>query len=315
MVRTSLLTAFATLALANVCAMGQPSSNDMPTWQKAAGGKLEFEVVSVRQDTSNVFKPPSFAISADDGSPPPAGLFHSDFPLTVYIEFAYKLWLSSEQVDAMLAPLPKWVNTDRFLIEARYPTDKPTKDQVRLMMQALLADRFGLKLHFETQTIPVLAMTLAKPDKTGPKLRPHVDSPECSDPVPLGARLPEGSKRTFPFGCGTYELHSLPDHTMELGARNTTMSLLASSLPSLGALGRPVIDRTGLAGRFDFTVSFSQEATMAANRATTGAEAQPETQGPTFLEAVQDQLGLKLERTTAPMPTLIIDHIDRPTEN
>jgi uncharacterized protein (TIGR03435 family) len=102
---------------------------------------------------------------------------------------------------------------------------------------------------------------------------------------------------------------------MELGARNTTMSLLASSLPSLGALGRPVIDRTGLAGRFDFTVSFSQEATMAANRATTGAEAQPETQGPTFLEAVQDQLGLKLERTTAPMPTLIIDHIDRPTEN
>jgi uncharacterized protein (TIGR03435 family) len=327
--RTFLLTTTATLALANFCARAQTApapqaatgtaqpaaAAGMPAWQKAAGGTMEFDVASVRQDTSGVFKPPSFALSADDGSPPPEGLFRADFPLMVYIEFAYKIWPSREQVDAMLAPLPKWVTTDRFLIEARYPNSKPTKDQVRLMMQALLAERFGMKLHVETQTIPVLAMTLVKPDKPGPKLQPHVDSPECNDPIPLGAPPPEGSKRTFPFGCGTYELHSLPDHSMELGARHTTMSLLASSLPSIGALGRPVVDRTGLTGRFDFTVAFSQEATMAANRATTGAEAQPETQGPTFLEAVQDQLGLKLERTTAPMPTLIIDHIERPSEN
>jgi uncharacterized protein (TIGR03435 family) len=124
----------------------------VPDWQKAAGGKMEFEVASVRQDTSGVFRPPSFSLSADDGSPPLEGLFHADFQLLIYIEFAYKIGPSMEQLDAMLAHLPKWVNSDRYQTEARYP-GKPTKDQVRLMMQSLLAERFGLKVHFETQTI------------------------------------------------------------------------------------------------------------------------------------------------------------------
>jgi bla regulator protein blaR1 len=110
-------------------------------------------------------------------------------------------------------------------------------------------------------------------------------------------------------------LHRLPDHTMEFGSRNTTIPLLASSLPSVGALGRPVIDRTGLSGRFDFTLNFSAEATMAANSASAETGSPTETQGETFLEAVRDQLGLKFERTTAPMQVLVIDHVEQPSPN
>lgn len=66
----------------------------------------------------------------------------------------------------MLANLPAWVKSDRFAIEAVAP-QHATKDQYRLMMQSLLADRFGLKLHFEQRDVPVLAMVLVKPGKPG----------------------------------------------------------------------------------------------------------------------------------------------------
>ena len=70
----------------------------------------------------------------------------ADFPLQVHIEFAYKMMPSREQTETMLAHLPKWVTTDRFIIQAK-AEGNPTKDQMRLMMQSLLADRFKLAVH------------------------------------------------------------------------------------------------------------------------------------------------------------------------
>jgi uncharacterized protein (TIGR03435 family) len=288
---------------------------EMPDWQKAAGGKMQFEVASVRQDTSEEFKSPSIALSVDDGSQPKDGLFHTDFPLLVDIGFAYKMSLSPEQREAMLASLPKWVRTDRYDIEARSDS-KPTKDQVRLMMQALLAERFGLKVHFETQTVPVLAMTLVKPGKLGPKLIPHSEGPACPESLPPGTpqpATPPGKANLFPE-CGVYSMDSTDEHTAVLGSRNTTMMLLAKMLPTVGALGRPVVDQTGLTGKYDVTVEFSPEATRAA-RTEASADAQPETQGIPFLQAVREQLGLKLDSAKAPVQVLVIDHIERPSEN
>ena len=81
-------------AAALVCSMvalGQQTDKPaMPQWQKAAGGRMEFEVASVRVDTGD-FKPPSFPLSADDSFAETGGLFRADFPVVVYIQFAYKL--------------------------------------------------------------------------------------------------------------------------------------------------------------------------------------------------------------------------------
>ena len=78
----------------------------------------------------------------------------------------------------MLARLPKWVDTDLFEIDAKV-AGNPTKDQMRLMMQSLLAERFHLAVHYETQDIPIYALTLMKPGTWGPKLIRHADGPPC----------------------------------------------------------------------------------------------------------------------------------------
>ena len=290
---------------------------EMPDWQKSAGGKLQFDVASVRPDTGD-FKPPSIAMSSDDGMQPRDGLFHTDFPLSVDIEFAYKISLAPEQEQAMLAPLPKWVTTERYNIEARSP-GKPTKDQVRLMMQSLLEERFGLKVHVETRIMPVRAMVLVKRGKLGPKLIPHEQGTPCPEPPTAGASQPQPPPNPpFPYVCGVYGLRRNADGTSDWGSRNTTMALVAATLPSLGALGSPVVDQTGLAGYFDVSVEFSMEATRNAMRvaAPSGTDTAPESPpGITFMDAVHEQLGLKLESTKAPVPMLVIDHIERPSQN
>jgi bla regulator protein blaR1 len=289
-------------------------SVDMPAWQKAAGGKMEFDVASVRPYTGD-FKPPSIALSNDDGSQPKDGLFHSGFPLSVDIEFAYKISLAPEQEQAMLAPLAKWVRTDRYEIEARSP-GKPTKDQVRLMMQSLLAERFGLKVHIETRIVPVFAMTLVKPGKLGPNLIPHAEALPCPGSMPPGTPQPAPpANAPFPYDCGIYAMHRDADGSSQLGSRNTTMSLIAAMLPTLGALGKPVVDQSGLTGNYDISVKFSMEATRnAMNAASTPPGAEPPA-GITFMDAVREQLGLKLEPSKGPVQMLVIDHIERPTEN
>jgi uncharacterized protein (TIGR03435 family) len=280
--------------------------------QTAAEDRMAFDVASVRQSKPGAFTPPSFPLDAGDAYAATGGRFSADFSLATYIAFAYKLSLTQEQRQSMLARLPKWVATDRFDIQAR-AEGNPTKDQMRLMMQSLLADRFKLALHFETREVPVLALTLVKSGKTGPKLRPHSEGPACDAPVPLPEpRSSAGAIDVFPSRCDVYMLESKPNHMNQAGSRNTTMDLLAASLPSLAALGRPVVDQTGLTGMFDFTIEWTPESN---SPQLPNADGQTDSQGPTFLEAVHEQLGLKLEATKAPIRTLVIDHVERPSEN
>jgi uncharacterized protein (TIGR03435 family) len=291
-------------------------SSPVPEWQKAAGGMKSFEVASIRPTKPDAFTPPNFPLSSDDAYTSTGGLFTADFPLDVYIEFAYKLLLSREQRDAMLARLPKWVQTDNFEIHARAAADS-TKDQMRLMMQSLLADRFKLAIHFETQQVSVLALTLVKPGKLGPALRPHADGPAC-DPSALATIPPaQGGVDVYPPICDAYMARQTPDHLLLLGSRNTTMALVASSLPTLERLGRPVVDRTGLTGRYDFTLRWTPgpDNPIPSAGSSTGASAQSDSPGTTFEEAIKEQLGLKLKPFVAPLEILVIDHIERPTEN
>lgn len=169
-VRTSI--ARSLLRLAAVCVAiaivsGQTpqsaQSPDVPEWQIAAGGKIAFEVASVKP--SKDFKLPNFDLSTGN-SVAPGGRFYAGFRLMDFITFAYKLQLTDEQRRTALAQIPKRVNTDFYVIEAR-AAGNATKDQMRLMMQSLLAERFQLAVHFETREGPVLALTLDNPGELG----------------------------------------------------------------------------------------------------------------------------------------------------
>jgi uncharacterized protein (TIGR03435 family) len=261
---------------------------------------MAFEVASVRED-KGPFKGPSFALSSDEWFREPNGRFHADFALPTYIEFAYKIWLTGEERRTMLATLPEWVKADRFDIEATAPLHT-TKDQYRLMMQALLAERFGLKLHFEQRELPVLAMVLVKPGKPGPRLIPHEQGQGCEE-IPK----PE----TFPNVCYAYQAEPGKDGMFLSGSRATSMSLIGNFIGNSGGtsgeIGRRVVDQTGLTGLWDFTL----EAEPPMRKPV--PDAPPA--GPTVLEAVRDQLGIKLKSTRAVVSVLVIDHVERPSEN
>lgn len=264
--------------------------------QTSAPSTMRFEVASVRPD-DGPFKPPSFALSADNSFRDPQGRFHADFSPEVYIQFAYKLWLTDEERKDMLANVPEWVAHQRFDIEATAPATA-TKDDYRAMMKTLLAERFGLKLHFEDKDKPVLAMVLVKDGTPGPKLIPHEKGQPCNEkPLP-------GS-----FDCYVYGAHPDKDGMWMAGSRATTMDLIANFVGSVagnyGEISRRVVDRTGLTGLWDFTVV-----------------APPPARGPdapvpafTALEAIRDQLGIRLKSTRAMVSLPMIDHITKPEEN
>ncbi len=205
----------------------------------------------------------------------------------------------------MIAHLPKWVAEDRFDIQAKAAEANPTKDQMRLMMQALLADRFKLAVHFETQETAVLALVLVRPGKLGPKFRPHAEGPPC-DAAP--------SPDLFPPRCNLMTLNvGLSSRTARGGSRDTMIALIADALPSMGRLARPVVDQTGLSGKFDFTIEWSPEINNIPPAP--GDSPAPDPQGPSFQAALREQLGLKLESAKASLQILVIDKVERPSEN
>jgi uncharacterized protein (TIGR03435 family) len=301
------LLAATSLAIYSRVLFAQPAT---PDWQIAAGNKMAFEVASIKADPGP-FRPPNFPLDPGDAYRPVGGRFSADFPLATYITFAYKLSLTSDQRQAMFAHLPDWVAAERFDIQAR-AEGSPTKDQMRLMMQSLLADRFKLAVHFETQVAPVLAMALVKPGKTGRKLRPHSEGPPCEATPPAITPTPRDRDEAFPPVCNTYMMTMYPNKLARAGSRNTTLELIAGALPGIGRLDHPVVDQTGLSGRYDFMIEFTPEPN-APSPATGGAPLDP--LGPTFLQALREQLGVKLESTKAPLRILVIDHVERPSEN
>jgi uncharacterized protein (TIGR03435 family) len=319
-----LIAAFAVLGASLVRAQEQAARQNIPQWQIDAGSKMAFEVASVKLSKPGTFFPPNFPLDEGDAflnvrtRERPNGRFSATFPLSTYISFAYKLRLTRGQTETMLSGLPKWVSTDAFEIQAHAPAG-PTKDQMRLMMQALLAERFQLAVHFEAHDVPVLAMTLVKPGKTASGLRAHAEGPSCDEPP---------SPELFPTVCDVMGMSVSPGGQRVGGSRTTTMVLIAAALPSMGSLDRPVIDRTGLTGRVDFKLRWTPDSTSPQPGGVTIPKAGPvgdrpapaptgefDVEGPTFLQALREQLGVRLESTKGLIETLVIDRIERPSEN
>jgi uncharacterized protein (TIGR03435 family) len=265
-------------------------------WQAAAGGKKQFDAASVKLETE--FRPPSYPL--DNGNAfKPGGRFSAVFTVMTYLQFAYKVSFSRQQVQAMRAKLPKWVFSDLFAIEAK-ADGLPTKDQFRLMMQSLLAERFHLEVHFETQETAVYALMLVKSGRLGPKLRLHSDGPPCGD----------SPATAFPPQCYV-TMATMKDREIRMGSRATTMDLLAESLPGPGTgVDRPVVDQTGVTGEVDFELDYHDE-----NPNVPPGTTPPADPGPTAIEALREQLGLKLESVRLPLRILVVDRIERPSEN
>ncbi len=138
-----------------------------------------FEIASVKLNKSTDQAFSNFPMGPGDVYSSNGGRFSArGLPLVSYLFFAYKI--TGDQSEAVRSQLPGWATTDRFDIEAKTDGDpaKDTKDQMRLMVQSLLAERFRMDARYETKEVPVFAMTLAKPGKTGPQLRAHpADAP------------------------------------------------------------------------------------------------------------------------------------------
>jgi len=311
-------------ALTTMRAQAPPTQSPaVPQWQTNAGGKMAFDVASVKLNKSGL--PPSgdtpyanVAMGPGDYYSPTGGLFTAtNLPVYNYIVFAYKA--TANQTLNLRAQVPKWVLSDRYDIQARVEGN-PTKDQMRLMMQALLADRFKLAIHNETRQLPVFALVFYKPRKTGQQFQAHSANIPCStDPqLPSAAGLAPAPTATvaggFPLTCGGIQpMEAISPGRVRIGGRNVTMGLIASTLAAMpDGADRPVLDRTGLSGTFDFTLEWAPQPD---GSPTSGATSQSDQTGPTFLEALKDQLGLKLDSSTGPVNVLVMDHVERPSEN
>ncbi|MGO8792123.1 MAG: TIGR03435 family protein [Terriglobia bacterium] len=194
---------------------------------------------------------------------------------------------------------PSWVNSERYDVQAKESDATaeelgklpPAKamDRQALLLQSLLADRFGLKVSHQTKELPVYALVVAK---GGPKFQEAKTDDKGPD-VQLDA--------------GQLTIRAYP------------MAIVVTVMSNV--MHRTVIDQTGLKGNYDFTVQWRKDETMSGMpRGLRGGDpgpdvAPPDSSGPSFFTALQEQVGLKLVSTKGPVEVIVIEHIERPSEN
>jgi bla regulator protein blaR1 len=243
---------------------------------------------------------------------PPAQLRQFDGRITITgLTVQNLLTMAFGVRDVVNAPL--WVRMDRFDIVANAPLEI-TKTQESKNLQALLAERFKLVAHRETRDFPVYALVLARPDRSlGPQLTSS--RADCSRRDAIRARAVGGV--VPPADAGSPSNCSTSSSDGRIAGSGVTLEEFANNLPThLRFYGpdrlydRPLLDRTGLTGRFDFRLEWEQDV-AASPAAASGLEVK----APRFLAALRQQLGLTIESQMAPAPVLVIDSIEPPTEN
>jgi uncharacterized protein (TIGR03435 family) len=199
---------------------------------------------------------------------------------------------------------PEWIDSERFDITAK--ASRPfTQDEARGMLKALLAERFGLVTRNETRELPVYVLALARKDGVlGPQIKKSdLDCAALFASVTAGGKMPERLPNgNLPCGISVRAAQGL------VVASPASMEQLTRNL--VGGVGRIVVDKTGLAGYYDFTLNFAPEGVPGAPA---GAAAPPaDVTAPSLFTAMQEQLGLKLEPGREPIEVLVIDRAERP---
>lgn len=234
----------------------------------------------------------------------PNGLVAKNQTLHELIRLAYGVQ------DSQIAGGPDWMSTARFNIEVKLDdsvmaelkklTPEQHKMEHDLMFQNLLADQFKLALHRESRLLPGYALAIAQ---NGPKVQPA----KPGDTYPNGIKGPDGSPggpHRFAFGTDEFVAQALP------------ISFIAEHLAA--HLKQPVVDRTGLTGDYDFTLKWPTKAeppvetVVHKNAETRTKETTVHIGSASLIAAVEEQLGLKLEQQTVPLPVLVIDRAEKP---
>jgi uncharacterized protein (TIGR03435 family) len=283
-------------------AMGQATSAPTPAAAKPAK-PMAFDVVSIRQNlvapTQRRNGPPQFGPTAD-------GYRMVGGPLLLPIITAYIPQTGAAAfMPDQIKGLPDWVMRDAYDIDAKVSEEdmaewqKPASQKTMLpaMMQALLEDRFKLAVHREIKDAPVYLLTVGK---GGPKFKesdPTVEHPD-------GMKLPWGGVLVQSKGAPTLY--------------DTSMASLATLLSSMGGergTGRQIQDKTGLTGRYDITIKPPDMGPPPPPSPGDAGGAALASDPTSMLFTLVEGLGLKLESGKQPVETLVIDHIERPSEN
>lgn len=240
-----------------------------------------YEVVSVREN-HNPDPAWRMEFTAD-------GVSALDVTLEYALQEAFGLY-----DDRLWSGGPAWIKEKRFDIDAKFDVTKypkPTLEQRRAMLQQLMKDRFKLVVHHETKQFPLYALVLAK---RGPLFKETIDE-NLRHSDTWGVMCMHTRSRR-----GVLEMSGCP------------MDALASSIGGLaqGDLGRKVVDKTGLKGHFDFRLSWTPMMSNGLSTPPNGPDG-----GPSIFTAVKEQLGLELKPITGPLDTIVIDHVEMPSEN
>jgi bla regulator protein BlaR1 len=286
-----LLACAATAAIAMPIAIGVLNAPQAHAQSEAP--KLTFEVASIKPNSGN---DRGVGIRLQPG----AGLRTTGTTLKFLLTFAYDVR------DFQISGGPGWINSDRFDIVAKSErgssesapddmskmTDEQAKtvhEQIKQKLQALLADRFQLAVHHETKEQSVYALVIGK----------------------NGSKLQESQS--------IQNARHMMMNRGELDGEDVPLEFLASTLSS--QLGRPIIDRTGLTGHYTFKLQWTpdpgQSAGKFAGPPLPGAETPPpsDPNGPSIFTAIQEQLGLRLESQKGPVDLIVIDRVEKPSEN
>jgi uncharacterized protein (TIGR03435 family) len=221
------------------------------------------------------------------------GVTMLNVPLRAIVQFAYGINTPSRIVGH-----PDWTNVERFDILAKPPEGVTGVEQMRPMLQALLADRFKMLARLEKRELQSYALVKARADgPLGPNLKPS--TAKCTGggaltPAPAGASNPDAVRcGVRPAGAGRIHLVGIP-----MGQLAPLVSLV---------VGRPVVDKTGIAGLYDIELTFSPGAAIGSDLTNPDA--------PSLFTAIEEQLGLKLDAEREMVEVVVIETIDRPTEN
>lgn len=268
---------------------------------------LAFETASVKMAPADAQPTQSGLMLPSDHAKLPRGLWTLTWALPTYVFFAEGLDEPAQYTE-LTRSMPAWTQQHMFTMTARIEGE-PSRGELQQMMHTLLVERFALQVHRETHDGPVERLIQIKPGTPGPSLKPHPADEAC-DPGP--ARFGVAPSPGKPAACGVV-LYRSADGLLHLVITDTTLAEAARTLGGLaGQVGGrdslPIVDGTGLPGRWDMTLAFRMD------KPGTAPDALDEGGGgPTFTGAVEHQLGLKLVKGTGPVHTLVVDHIAEPT--
>ncbi|MGA3130993.1 MAG: TIGR03435 family protein [Terracidiphilus sp.] len=260
--RNELLLIFIFAAIAQFVFAQAPA----PQPQNAQAPTFRYDAVTIKPDPDGhgFFKlsPDSFSMGGN--------------PTWVLIRSAYGVLLEDQ-----VAGLPGWAKSEPIAVQAKMDQETAAAlaklppmerwKQMQLMLQAMLADGFGLKAHRESKDLPIYVLTVAKG----------------------GVKM----KKTAPDGYGGNASYS----SGKVTAHEISVDALAANLSF--TVGREVVNKTGLDGGYDYTLDYAPD----------GAD--PSDTRPSIFTALEEQLGLKLEPARGPVDVIVVDHIERPSEN